>query len=305
MDPNAENGTQGDTGGAAALLTQGGGDPPPNGAGGEGSDGQGQGDQGKGSGELAPWIGELPEELQAIAKNKDWKSPLDAVASYQSLEKIMGAEKAGRPVIVLPEDEKDEAGWGKVFEQLGRPKEASEYGLDKLDGADPDFAKWAADTFHTAGVSGKQAAAIAEKWQAYQAELVKQEDDQFAQTSKSDMEALKKEWGGDFDGKVELARRLVQNIGAGREDLGADLASIERVMGTRKFMTFFADLGAKLGEDQLPGTRERGGNLGGSKSALAEIETLKTDKDFNRKMQAGDATAKKRWDDLHQQAYGG
>lgn len=245
------------------------------------------------------WVKGLPDEIREIATDKGWKTPMDAIASYRSLERIMGAEKAGRPVVVLPGDEADDDAWKGVYDQLGRPEKAEGYGLDKLEGADPDFSKWAGETFLEAGVSERQATSIAEKWQAYQAELATREEAQFTERAEREFAELKKDWGQDFDSKIELGRRFAAQAG-----IDADkLASIERVLGTKDLLSMFANMGARLGEDAMPAGRQRAEVQATRETALQEITKLKGDRDFQQKLSKGDQSATERWDRLHKTAY--
>ena len=49
-------------------------------------------------------------QLGELVKAKGWKGPADALLSYQNLEKVFGADKAGR-TILAPQSDDDADGW--------------------------------------------------------------------------------------------------------------------------------------------------------------------------------------------------
>lgn len=283
--------------GAAAVLSQ----PPKADAAREGAGGDAANGKADGQGTDDAWLKTLPDELQQMAKAKGWKGAADALGSYASLEKAYGAEKAGRPVVVLPKDDAPPEAWDEVWQKLGRPEAPEGYELAKGEGVDADFAEWAGGAFLKAGLNRRQAETLKAEWEALQTSMVESETRQFEEASKADFSALKKEWGKAFDDKVELGRRFAAKAGFQADELGA----IERVLGTRALLERFAEMGAKLGEDVLPGGAAAGGEVfGDAGSAVAEIEALKADKAFQKRVREGDREAREKWDRLHQVAYG-
>jgi len=87
------------------------------------------------------WADSLPDDLRQVVLNKGWREPSDALKSYRHLEEFLGAEKSGRG-IVLPKSEDDAEGYARLYQALGRPESAGDYGLeealDQVD-LDPDF----------------------------------------------------------------------------------------------------------------------------------------------------------------------
>lgn len=299
-DPAAGGGEGGggDKGAATDLLS--GGQPDPGGKG-AGALSAG-GDKAGHGGEKAYWE-TVPEPYRELVKAKGWKGDGDFFASYQSLERTYGADKAGR-ALVLPKEDAPAEAWGEVWAKLGRPDTPDGYklteGLPEGAALDPEFAGWAGGVFHEAGLSARQAAVIRDKWQEFQAASVAAEDRQFMEAGQADVQALRTEWGSGFDDKIALGARFAQAAGFSQ----GELAAVERVLGTRALLERMAEMGKRLGEDPgLPGGAEGGGELAGAEGARAEIDKLKADKAFMRKVNSRDREALERWDALHRTAY--
>lgn len=242
------------------------------------------------------WLADMPDELRSFVGANGWKSPADVVTNTRELQRYLGADKAGRG-LVLPGDDADADGWGKVWNRLGRPEAPDGYGLDKLEGADSEFAKGAQATFHGLGLSQKQAEGLA-KWYAETATGREQADNAaFAATAEREMAELETEWGGEHAGKMDLARRAARLAGLD----GEALVKIERAVGTKALMTLFAGIGAKLGEDALP--RDIANDPGSPAGATAEIDRKLSDAEFMRKVRSGDRAAREQLARLHQVAY--
>jgi hypothetical protein len=62
------------------------------------------------------WYSGLPEETRGLAEVKGWKSPADAIQSYANLEKMLGADKAGRG-LVMPKEDADSTEWGQFYDK--------------------------------------------------------------------------------------------------------------------------------------------------------------------------------------------
>lgn len=159
----------------------------------------------------------IPAE-DPIWKEKSLESIKDVtslVKGYVESQKMIGGS------IRLPNDkmkpEEQEKAWGDIFSKLGRPENADKYEIKTL----PENAallpesdvKAFKSAAHKMGLSGKQAQAVIDHYQAVLATNVKSIKDQGRATE----EALKGEWGGAFDRNVGLAARAV--IESGGKDL--------------------------------------------------------------------------------------
>lgn len=212
-----------------------------------------------------------------------------AVEKAWNLEKLLGADRAGR-TIVLPTDVNDAKAWEPIYEKLGRPPTADGYKLNVPDGQDPAFSKEAAQWFHGAGLAPAQANALVEKWNGFmqtsQAEAQKAEQ----AALRAEHEALAAEWGTGpaADAQREYARRAAVTLGLDAEAITA----LEKVSGFSKTMKALAKVGQMGGETQAEGLGE-GSKFGMTPgTARAQKERLMADKEWRQKYLNGDHQAR-------------
>jgi len=163
---------------------------------------------------------------------------------------------------------KDASEAAKALQDLegrtAKPASADEYQLPVPDGQDKAFSAEAAKWMHEAGIPVSQARSLAEKWNAYQAAQVQAADAARQQQGESDVQALKQEWGGQYDANVELAKRAVRTFGADEQTL----EKISGALGDGETLRFFHRIGAHLGEGTLvPGGGDRGAAPSGDPEA--------------------------------------
>jgi hypothetical protein len=248
--------------------------------GGEAAPGQGQGSS-------QAWYGAYPEEVRGLVETKGWQSPVDAINSYSNLEKLLGADKAGRG-LVLPKDDAPADEWGKVYDRLGRPKSSDEYKLPIPDGDTGEFAKVAAGKFHELGLSAKQAQGLAEWWNATQAEMGSSQANSMAMNSEMEMEQLQKEWGPQYDANIEAGRRAARQFGVD----APMLEKMESALGTAEMLKFFAKVGKGMGEDAIVEGSSSGKFGISPEAARVRIQQLKADPEWTAKYLSGNADAK-------------
>lgn len=259
----------------------------------------------KGTPDAAPppaptnWIdGIADNDLKGWAQNKGFKDPVAALDSYRNLEKLMGADRAGRTV-VLPTKWDDPKEVQPFYEKLGVPKDPTGYKMPK--DADPDMAKWASATFHEAGLTPRQAELVANKWNEMAAGRTEAMKTKYAETIAADQEALKKEWGAAYDDKLTKAKSAAKGLGVDAETVD----KLENALGFGGLMKFFSGLGEKMGESSFV-EGSTSGAFGGAKTpaqALAEIGELRKDAEFVKRFIAGDTEAKAKMEQLHKWAY--
>jgi hypothetical protein len=198
-------------------------------------------------------------EVKGWLQNKNYPDAESALKAHWGLERLMGAEKAGRTVL-LPKDENDSEGWKALVSKLGVPQKSDDYKLPMPEGVDDGFAKTASGWFHEAGVPPKMAKYVAEKWNSWVAEQVKVGEESDKAESQKQMGALEKEWGGEFTAKRELAQRGYRDFAKqfGLDDKAA-LERAESVLGAANLTKFFAGLGSLNAETPFAGSDGKGG----------------------------------------------
>lgn len=104
-----------------------------------------------------------------------------------------------------------------------------------------------------------------------------------------------KAWGAESSEKLAAVDRAGAALGLS----GKEMVAIRNAIGADKALNMFAKLGNGMAEDtMLTGGRGRFGISGAE--AVAEIAKLKTDTEFQAKLQAGDAAAIARWNRLNE-----
>lgn len=248
----------------------------------------GAGDGGGSGGGAAPggaaqppafaWLGENPDaELVGHVQNKAWQSPADAVKSHRELEKLFGADRAGR-TLTLPSDDTPEA-WAPVWDKLGRPATPDGYKLPVPEGADAAYATAMAEVMHKHGISATAAKALAEANNQFLANALADQDAQAQATFEAEQAQLKKDWGGEYDARREVARRAAVHLGL---DEGA-IDALEKASGYSKTLKALAKVGDLLGEHGIEGVGTPGSFGMTPEGAAAQKSQLMADADWRAK----------------------
>lgn len=246
-----------------------------------------------GNPEQAPaWYGD-DAEIKGFVETKGWQGPGDVISSYRNLEKLLGADKAGRAVI-WPKDEADTEGWKAIRSRLGVPEKPEDYGLATEDQA-PDFANAVAPVLHEIGVSKADAAKLKEWWNGYVGKQAELEAAKAAESAQADAVALKAEWGAAYEQNCDLVDRAATAMGM--ED--GDLEAVKAAWGVGKTMRFLQKLGGMLKEDGFVQGKPEGAQLS-PEAARVRLEALMKDKAWLDRFASGDqaAVAEKRKLDL-------
>lgn len=245
------------------------------------------------------WLSGADEAMSGYVQNKGWKSPVEAINSYQNLEKLLGADRAGRTV-VLPGEGATPEEMSKFFDKLGRPADAGGYKIEvPQQGGDPEFAKVAAGWFHELGLSQKQGEALATKWNQYMGGMAEQIEATRQANFQTEDTALKAEWGSAYTQKLAEAQAAVRA-------LNLDAASIDKLssaLGHKATMNLLSRIGGKAGEADFATGEGSFGSALTPAAAKDQIKSLMADKSFATKYMNGDLEAKNKMAELHKFAY--
>lgn len=256
-----------------------------------------------GAGDATSWINSVPENARDYASNKGWKSQTDILTAYQNLESKLGANR-----VTLPKDG-DAASEAEFRKALGVPEAADKYDVklpDTATDADKAFLAVAKGWFHEAGLTPKQAQAMAAKWNEHGAKLNAEADAAWKTQNEADFTALQKEWGKESDANMAAAQRALR---AGAKAAGVDpkVASeaMEAALGAAGYAKMMAFFGGMTGEHRfVSGDATTGGHFT-PEAARARMDMLKKDSGWFQKFQAGDIGAQTEWKNLLIAAAGG
>lgn len=297
------SGTGGGTGGAGGQGDNGGG------AGG----GQGAGSGGGGQG--GAWFDTFQDQgvKEWVASYKDaYPSPEAMALKAWNLEKFVGADKAGRGIIVPKPEAKPEE-WQAFYKKVGGvpdkpegyvvhsdPKIAAELAADPLIvqfreqahkmGMPPQFLKGAVE-WYVGAMKGLRETQLAS----------------LEQTAEKDLADLHKEWQGTkYDESVELGRRAAKMFipHENPQQMEEILNKMEGALGTKFTLKLWAAIGQGLSEHgfvQDPLNTNSGAMT--PEGARLKIRELKADQGFQKRFTSGDVESKKEWDMLHRIAY--
>jgi len=230
----------------------------------------------------------LDSEASTLVTERQWKHPNDVIKSYRNLEKLTGVP--AEQIIKLPKGD-DPKAWNEVYTRLGRPEKAADYKLPVPEGQDGSFAKTAADWFHEAGVTQAGATRLATKWNEFQAAQQQQQAAQIAARDTEQVNALKSEWGVNYDRLAGQVDKAAETFGMKPEQL----AALKQVMGPKEAMQFMQKIGSKLGVEDAQfhdGAAPQGFNNMSPEQAQAEIKRLQNDKLFAQEFNSKDPRVK-------------
>ncbi len=242
------------------------------------------------------WLNGADELTVGYAQNKGWDSPVKVLDSYRNLEKLFGADKAGRTV-VMPKDGED---YGAFYDKLGRPTGPDGYKIQAANG-DTNFAKVVSEKFYELGLTKAQG----EQFSGWFNEMMQNGQQNEAAQRSAALEAegqqLRTEWGAAYDKNVLMAREGARQLGFDAEAID----KLEGALGHRATMELFQKFGSLLPEDGLVtgGTNTGFGSAMTPAQAKAEIQSLMQDRDFVGKYTSGAKDARDKMAQLHAYAY--
>ena len=225
------------------------------------------------------WFPEADADTAAFIGTKAWKAPADAVKSYRELEKFVGADKAGRAV-VLPTDDTPEA-WAPIYDRLGRPKSPADYGLKVEPGSDTKFLDAATAKFHSLGLNTRQAAELAQWYSSFSAEHGSAAEAAEQAALEAEHQQLARDWGTGPEAamRTELAKRAAVALGLDE----AAIDALQKVAGYSKTMKAIAKVGDMLREHGAEGMEELGSFTQTPEGAKAKRATLMADREWTRR----------------------
>lgn len=242
----------------------------------------------------SPWYEGADADTIGHIQNRGWHdkdaktAALEAVKAHREAERFLGIPKD--QIVRVPTDAADEAGWKTVYSRLGAPDTKDGYDLSGVkfaDGTELDqgFSDFFKTTAAAAHLPKEAAATIAREFVKFTEQQNQSEINEAQATLVKATEALKTNWGNNYEGNLFVAKRAAAALGVTPEAV----AALEKAVGYDKVMEMFRNVGSKIGEDKfitsetpgLPGVKTKEG-------ALAELKNLKSDEAWAKRLLAGD-----------------
>lgn len=189
----------------------------------------------------------IPESFKDEKSLENFDNMEDLLKSYLHAQKMVGADK-----IPVPNKFATDEDWKEVFTRLGAPKSPEDYKYSfKADEVDPNQLKSFNETAHRLGLLPKQAEALVK----YYNDLNKGQSEQLeaqAIVAQEKTEAdLKKEFGPQFNKRLDQAKRLAVNT-LGEDFLNKTvLKDGSRLGDNLEVIKAFSNLADKLSEDEI------------------------------------------------------
>jgi len=238
------------------------------------------------------WLTSLPEDLRGAKALQSYKSPEDLARSHLNIHSLIGKRYQD-----LTPDERS-----TLYSSLGKPNSQEEYVFP--DGLSEDQNKWFRDLAFKNGLTQEQAKQMADSMI-----LRNRETQEFIQADQKlryekGVEELKKEFGGAFDKRLEIAVRAVKEFG------GDDLISALKDAGVdnnAKVIKAFSQIGQKLLADKIVDADKSttfGTTPAEAQSLIKEMQSKQTEVILNSN-HPDHAKVKAEMDRLYKVAYAG
>ena len=149
----------------------------------------------------------IPENFREEKSLENFNNMEDFVKSYLHAQKLVGADK-----IPVPNKHATEEDWNEVFKRLGAPNSPEDYKYNFKDqemdqGQVQEFNK----TAHRLGLLPKQAEGLIKFYNEMNVNNAASLEDQAAQAQLNTETELKKEFGPQFEKRLDQAKRLAVN----------------------------------------------------------------------------------------------
>lgn len=183
----------------------------------------------------------LSDDSVGFLQTLQYKDANALVEGLKQTRSYVGVDK--NDLIRVPKPDKDgNVDYSEVYKALGRPEKAEDYKL-----GDTEFAKAASQKLFDLGISSKQAEALLAFMTEQDSANQKAADEEWNTQVEKGTEALKKEWGSDYEANVAVAQQAVRDI-ASKTGFGEDeLNKIEKTLGSDKALKLFYSFGAAQG----------------------------------------------------------
>lgn len=182
------------------------------------------------------FLSTIPEELRDHPSLGPIKDVENLARSYVNAQRLIGADKLPIPANPTTED------LDNIYSRLGRPESADGYEI-AVDGniVTEDVAKSYADVAHNLRLTPDQANGVLEYYRSMVQESGSMSEAAESQQRNQTEMSLRKEWGDEFDARIEDAGKIAKQFGS-NELLEMRLADGTKVGNHPDFIKAFANM---------------------------------------------------------------
>ena len=182
------------------------------------------------------FLSTIPEDLRDHPSLGPIKDVENLARSYVNAQRLIGADKLPMPVNPTAED------LDNIYSRLGRPESAEGYEI-AVDGniVTEEVAKSYADVAHNLRLTPDQANGVLEYYRAMVQESGSMSEAAESQQRNNTEMALRKEWGDEFDARIEDAGKIAKQFGSS-DLLDMRLADGTKVGNHPDFIKAFANM---------------------------------------------------------------
>ena len=238
---------------------------------------------------------QMPPGLREEPSLKTFDSVDKLAKSYVNAVKMIG----GNPdnMVAIPDEGET---WDDFYNKIGRPEKANDYQFGDENGELDGFREFAHDT----GLTQDQANNILKLYGDIQEEEKESHQNGLEELRTNTTMELQKEWGKNYDGKMDYAKRAFAQFASPELSQLMD----ESGMGNHpEMLRVFAKVGELMGEDSLVVGTGLGSSQLSPEQAQQEIQALYSDKEFSKSYRdnkdPGHKTAMNKMERLFKQAY--
>ena len=238
---------------------------------------------------------QMPPGLREEPSLKTFDSVDKLAKSYVNAVKMIG----GNPdnMVAIPDEGET---WDDFYNKIGRPEKANDYQFGDENGELDGFREFAHDT----GLTQDQASNILKLYGDIQEEQEEAHQNGLEELRTNTTMELQKEWGKNYDGKMDYAKRAFAQFASPELSQLMD----ESGMGNHpEMLRVFAKVGELMGEDSLVVGTGLGSSQLSPEQAQQEIQALYSDKEFSKSYRdnkdPGHKTAMNKMERLFKQAY--
>ncbi len=236
--------------------------------------------------EWAPEISNPDLSNWLAQRGERWGSMEAVLQSHKDLESLRGVPESQLLKLVDTEDREAWHGQGGIWSRLGRPDNADQYDLPKIEQTKDvfDISKPFREAAFEAGVSTDAVKMIFDRVFGDMQEFQTAYNTETQRSMVEGHDVLKREWAGDYDANMSIAKKGAAAMGFDVEsDEGLNtLAVIEREIGTREFLHHMHQIGQRLGSHDAGehGSAQTSATFMSPDMAKAELDRLQADPEF-------------------------